>query len=124
MCLGSAASNELTELIEEDSRNQFLRFAHGDGSVSIWCKQTKRDVELPRSRARRDAGIILKIVNSRFSGQYLFVCAGLGEWGTSGAAWYLATHWKELDELGDEFGCVVEVEIGSDQSARMIYDRS
>ncbi|MDR3740156.1 MAG: hypothetical protein P4L40_14175 [Terracidiphilus sp.] len=122
VCLGDAASNELTELVEYDPRNRFLRITQDNGSVSIRCKVTGQDVILPQSVAQRDFGIVLKIVNSRFPGYFLFVCAGLGEWGTSGAAWYLANHWRELDELGDEFGCVVEVEIGADQSAQVIYD--
>ena len=122
VCLGSAASNELTELVEDDPGNRFLRITQDNGSVSIRCLLTGQIVSLSKSTAQRDFGIVLKIVNSRFPKYFFFVCEGLGEWGTSGAAWYLANHWRDLDELGDEFGCVVEVEIGADQSARVIYD--
>jgi hypothetical protein len=70
----------------------------------------------------RDYGIVLKIPNLRFPGQFFFVCAGLGEWGTSGASWYLATKWRDLQsEFGDAFGVVVEVEIGSDESACRVF---
>jgi hypothetical protein len=48
------------------------------------------------------------------------VCAGLGEYGTSGACWYLANRWEEL-QGANEFGIVVEVELGSDESARKIF---
>jgi hypothetical protein len=120
--LGSSASNEITEIIEQDPRNQFLRIESKDSSAAIRCKVTDSIVPVDAGEVRKDHGIILKLHNKRFPGQYFFVCAGIGEWGTSGAAWFLATHWKVLDSLGEEFGCVVEVEIGSDQSARFIYN--
>jgi hypothetical protein len=119
--IGSGVSNEITEIIEHDSGNRFFTIESGD-LFGIRCVNTDTILKFEPTFARRDHGVILKIANTRFPGQYLFACAGLGEWGTSGAAWYLATHWKELDSLGNEFGCVVEVEIGSDQSARIVYD--
>lgn len=71
---------------------------------------------------KKDYGIVLKSPNRRFIGKFFFVCAGLGEWGTSGASWYLATKWRDLQsEFGDAFGVVVEVGIGSDESARRIF---
>lgn len=120
--IGSSASDEITEIVERDPRNRFLVIEPANGSMSIRCKLTDTVVTLEASEVRKDYGIILKLLNQRFPEQNFFVCAGLGEWGTSGAAWYLATHWRSLDALGGEFGCVVEVEIGSDQSARVIYD--
>jgi hypothetical protein len=120
VCLGSAMSNEMTEVVETDGRNKFLRIVRNEESALIHCMLTG-SLEFQRSEVRRDFGIVLKIINSRFPGNFFFVCAGLGEWGTSGAAWYLANHWKDLDDFGEEFGCVVEVEIGSDESARLVY---
>ncbi len=44
------------------------------------------------------------------------------EWGTSGASWYLAAKWRELQlEFGESFGIVVEVEIGSAESALRVF---
>lgn len=120
--IGSAASNEITEIIQADIRNDYLGIEVGNGGTTIRCRRTGSTVDFGPSTVRRDYGIILKISNVRFPGQFFFVCAGLGEWGTSGAAWYLANHWHELEALGQEFGCVLEVEIGSDQSAQMVYD--
>jgi hypothetical protein len=119
--IGSGASNEITEIIEHDARNRFFTIESGE-PFGIRCVLSDTILKFEPTFAKQDHGIILKIENTRFPGQFLFACAGLGEWGTSGAAWYLATHWKELDSLGDEFGCVVEVEIGSDQSARIVYN--
>jgi hypothetical protein len=120
--IGSAASNEITEIVQADSRNHFLAIEMQNGFAAIRCRETGSIVNFGPSEVRRDYGIILKVMNTRFPDQYLFACAGLGEWGTSGAAWYLATHWKDLEAFGDEFGCVVEVEIGSDQSAQVVYN--
>lgn len=71
---------------------------------------------------KKDYGMILKIPNLRFPDRFFFVCACLGEWGTSGASWYLATKWRDLlSEFKEAFGIVVEVDLGSDQSARRVF---
>lgn len=69
-----------------------------------------------------DKAIILKLVNPYFSGYSLIVCAGLGEWGGSGSAWFLSTHRRMLSRrFGKEpFLIVVSVTPGSDESAREI----
>ncbi len=42
--------------------------------------------------------------------------------GTLGASWYLATKWRDLQsEFADAFGIVVEVELGSDESAFRVF---
>jgi len=48
--------------------------------------------------------------------------AGLGEWGTSGSAWFLAMKWKELlkRSKGRDFGAVIRVRQGQDESAEII----
>ncbi len=63
----------------------------------------------------------ISLPSQRFRGSFVFVCAGLGDWGTSGAAWYLAANWNDLrSRYGESFGIVVEVDIGSDESARPV----
>jgi GGDEF domain-containing protein len=50
------------------------------------------------------------------------MCAGIGEWGTSGAAWYLAKHWRDLAKRfgkGD-FAVVLKVTDGADESATAV----
>ena len=53
----------------------------------------------------------------------LFVCAGFSEWGTTGAAYYLLTRWKQIYKKfkRDEFCLIIEVDIGSDESAREVF---
>jgi len=110
--LGSSASNIKTNDIKHLQENVWLqddlgRFEFKDGRVV-----TIED--------RTDKGIILKLVNPYFPEHSVFVCAGLGEWGTSGAAWFLSAHWRLLTRRfrRNPFLVVVRVTIGSDESAR------
>lgn len=66
-----------------------------------------------------DYGLILKIHPSQFNNRCWFTCAGIGEWGTSGAAWYLAKKWRDIyDFAGNSpFAIIVRVRRGQDESA-------
>jgi hypothetical protein len=112
--LGSSASNIKTNDIKLHSENTWLaddlgvfRFKDGN-TVAI--------------EDRADKGIILKLRNPYFKGYAVLICAGLGEWGTSGAAWFLSQHWKLLScRFGNNpFLIVVSVTPGSDESAHEI----
>ena len=74
----------------ENSGNNLIYF----DNAQFTSVQSKRSVLNPNPRY--DYGIILKIHPQQFRDRTWFVCAGLDEWGTSGAAWYLAKKWKEL----------------------------
>jgi hypothetical protein len=119
VALGSPASNEITDLALREEANTFLRFGQDAEGSYIEHLPTARKFRGFQPPIRKDYGIVLKIPNVRFPGHYFFVCAGLGEWGTSGAAWFLATKWATLwQEL--QFGLIVEVEVTSDESARVV----
>jgi hypothetical protein len=78
-----------------------------------------------------DFGAIIRIRPPEFPQRAWIVCAGLGEWGTSGSAWYLAHRWQVLLRkiqplaywLGSpsisDFLAIVRVVPGQDQSARL-----
>lgn len=119
VAFGSPSSNEISRLILNEPNNIFLEFKQEEDNYFIHNKQTKKEFIGFKENIKKDYGIILKIPNSRFPGHFFFVCAGLGEWGTSGSSWYLANHWKDLRSEfgGDAFGIVVEVDIGCDESA-------
>jgi hypothetical protein len=118
--LGSPSSNELARLIMEDERNSFLEFSQN--GHSIHDKASGREFVGFLPERLKDYGAIIKIPNRRFPGKFYFVCAGLGEWGTSGASWYLANKWTDLKkEFAGAFGVVVEVELGSDESATRVF---
>jgi len=79
-----------------------------------------------------DHGFILRITPPEFPARSWIVCAGLGEWGTSGSAWFLAYKWQELIKrirpvaywFGvlhiHDFMVMIRVRPGQDQSARMV----
>jgi len=69
-----------------------------------------------------DYGLIIKYKHPSFTTRTWIVIAGIGETGTSGAGWYLATHWEELSKLIGEkpFGIVVKVNNGVDESAEKV----
>jgi hypothetical protein len=121
IALGSPSSNELSDWVIRQSENSFLEFGQDNGDVFIRAKGSGNLFRGFEHRERRDLGIILKIPNSRFKGHYFFVCAGLGDWGTSGAAWYLAHEWRRLPQSRRGFGVVVEVDQLSDTSVREIF---
>jgi hypothetical protein len=72
---------------------------------------------------RHAVGMILKINNPHFGGHSLLVCAGIDEWGTSGAAWYLSRYWKKLGRkyFTDDFVVILRVLRGSDESSTEVY---
>lgn len=79
-----------------------------------------------------DYGLILKIRPEQFPERVWIVCAGIGEWGTSGAGWYLSNKWKEILKAnrpwydprglfeGADFATIVQVRPGQDESAKMV----
>jgi len=66
-----------------------------------------------------DYGLILKVRPAQFPNRVWLMCAGFGEWGTSGAAWYLANRWGDIRKQvkGRPFALVLRVRPQQDQSA-------
>jgi hypothetical protein len=126
VAVGSSGSNEITRLILQEPNNRFFDFAQEEGEegkVFIYEKETKKKYFGFRTPLAKDYGVVVKLPNLRFPGSFFFVCAGLGDWGTSGAAWFLASNWNSLrTKFANAFGVVVEVDIGSDESARVVSE--
>ncbi|WP_109505949.1 hypothetical protein [Nocardioides speluncae] len=82
------------------------------------------DASIYRSTEDTNIGLIVRSRPDPVNvpGRRWFLCAGLGPWGTSGAAWYLANHWQRLhDQVDDrDFVAIVEVGAYSDQTARLL----
>lgn len=119
--LGSPSSNELSDFVIRQPENRFLEFGQDAQGAFIRGKNHSQLFRGFEHRDGKDIGIVLKIPNSRFPGHYFFVCAGLGEWGTSGAAWYLSQNWRRLPWSRAGFGVIVEVDQTSDTSVREIF---
>ena len=69
-----------------------------------------------------DYGLILKVQPPQFPSRTWFTCAGVSEWGTSGAAWYLAKKWKEIHGFAGRapFAIIVKVREGQDEYAEPV----
>lgn len=70
-----------------------------------------------------DYAVIIKVVPKSFSNRVWIAVAGLGEWGTSGASWYLSRNWKKIKKISKNkpFGLVIKVKGGKDESAKIEY---
>lgn len=70
-----------------------------------------------------DYGLIMKIRPVQFPNRIWLVCAGIGEWGTSGAAYYLAYKFGKIFKVFHEasFAIVVKVRGGQDESAIPVH---
>lgn len=102
---GGPKSNYKTRDAIENNGNQLIIF----DNESFRSKKSKRPVMQPEQGF--DYGLILKIHPTQFPERVWLVCSGMGEWGTSGAAWYLAHKWKEIYRYskGNPFAIVVRV---------------
>jgi hypothetical protein len=81
------------------------------------------EATIPEYRAHLDYGVILKIHPVQFPGRTWIACDGMGEFGTSGAAWFLARKWRELEARAKDarqFFALVAVESGKDESAILV----
>jgi len=97
-----------------------------DPTMECFVSKTDRSPLYAR-RSGFDYGIILKVHPTQFPRRSWISCAGVGEWGTSGSAWFLANRWREISRQirGDEkFLCVLEVTPGQDESSRSLGIRT
>jgi hypothetical protein len=99
-------SNPSNELFDFDFESNTLSLG-GDG---VTCEQGF------------DYGVIAKIRPQQFPNRVWIACAGLGEWGTSAAAWYLANKWSELYAAakGKPFAALLRVRPDQDESPELV----
>lgn len=124
IALGGPASNVKTWDALENAANTLVKF---DGS-SFFVGEKPERLNLPTGY---DYGLILKLQPEERNGRTWIVCAGIGEWGTSGAAWYLASEWRRILRMTVKwwkplripraFAVIVRVKKNSDDSATPIY---
>ena len=122
ICFGSSDSNEKTYEIEQLSEYN-LHIYKTSPNTGSRCFEV--DGKIFDITSDYDIAIITRTTNPFHSKHYLFICAGLGGWGTSGAAYYLLNEWKQLNKRfkkNPNFCLVLEVKYGQDQSAREVFE--
>jgi len=122
ICFGSSDSNIKTLDVEGLPQNGFYKFKFNTAGQRCF-EVAERDYNIAPNE---DKAVILRIRNPRFPQHWLFVCAGLGEWGTSGSAHYLFSHWKQLHKRFKDrnFIIVVGVKGRSDENVEELYSTS
>ena len=118
-------NNNSNELVMLNLKNQFVYVNNG-----LPVFEPKSDF---------DYGLILKISPEQYPNRVWIACSGLSEYGTSGAAWFLANKWSELIKANrsimnlfgltktNNFAAIIRVDHGKDDSAKLIkfiYDKS
>lgn len=119
ICFGSADSNLKTFDIQHFPQQKYFEMTFNSSGMRTFNVGNKKF----DCTANYDHGILLRMKNPRHPEHTLFVCAGLGEWGTSGAAYYLFHNWsKILWKHGKKDFCkVIKVENKSDESATVVF---
>lgn len=122
IALGSPTSNDISGFIMRESENQFITFGQAGSQTFIEAIPDKKRYFGFQPPTPKDYAVLMRTRNDRFPEHFLFVCAGLGEWGTSGSSWFLATHWENLyrEFKRNDFALILEVDIGSDTSTKRI----
>ena len=116
VAFGGPRSNYKTRDVIENSANDLLKFNNEKFTTALSGKTVLKTEE------GFDYGLILKIHPKQFPKQNWFACAGIDEWGTSGAAWYLAKKWREIHNFAGEspFAIIVRVKPGQDEYAEPV----
>lgn len=121
ICFGSSDSNIKTFDIESLNENNLYSFEFGLNGVRTFdILGEKYSID-----QNGDIGVIMRINNPYHPDYKLFVCAGIGEWGTSGSAYYLFKNWRKLHKRfgsKSKFVLVIKVNFNSDESAREIRE--
>ena len=119
IAFGGADSNIKTFDIQNLPEQVYYRTVYGGNGIPRW----EVGGRVFGISGGRDYGILLRMQNPYHPEHILFVCAGLGEWGTTGSAYYLFNRWKQVYATHKQasFCKVIEVTFGSDQSAREVF---
>ena len=114
--IGGLTNHKTVDLLDNEE-NVFLDF----GNESIVSKTSREAIVLADSEV--DYGIILKISPFDNPRRTWICCAGFGEWGTSGAAWWISRNWRTIYRRAKckPFACITRTRVGSDDSTRMVH---
>ena len=101
----------------ENKSNVFVQF----GRSGIEAKTLNRCIV--NIIGTMDFGLILKIHPSHNPKRTWICVAGIGEWGTSGASWWLSRHWQAVQKVAKDkpFACITRTTYGSDDSTSLVH---
>jgi len=119
-CFGSSDSNIKTYDVENLPQNNLYSFGFDSTGFRCFIINGKQF----SISNRKDKAVLARFVNPHHNEHYIFVCAGLGEWGTSGATYFLFDRWKDLYKRfkkNQNFCLILEVDLQADDSAKEIY---
>ncbi len=121
ICVGGPAANSKSKKILDLPENKWYGIGKSPESNKrgIYLKSIGNVIEDEPSRRY---GLILKLRHPDDPNHSLIVCTGNGEWGTSGACWYLSEKWRKLyHKFGTKsFALLLEVDPECDASAREV----
>jgi hypothetical protein len=102
----------------DDKSNIFLQF--GQNGIIQSRSSGKPIVKI---EGVFDYGLIIKIHPEHNRNRTWLCIAGIGEWGTSGAALWLSCHWKEVNKLAKSkpFACITKTKYASDDSTSLVH---
>lgn len=115
--LGAMSNLKSMDTINSE-RNIFFGF--DSKFQSIINKTSKKKYTIDRNY---DYALILKIKSDINSKKTYMCISGIGEWGTSGGAYYISKYWKKFfwkTLFFSEFGAVIRVKHNSDDSAKLM----
>jgi len=114
-CALGGLNNYKTIDILESEENSFYEFR--DGAIIDKDDQNKKYV----IDDSYDYALIIKVMPKLFPDRVWIAVAGLGEWGTSGASWFISKKWKEIKKIAGnkDFGLIIRVKGGKDESGEI-----
>jgi hypothetical protein len=117
---GGPESNFKSNGCQANPGNVLAIFAQG--KITQFLEKSTRSPLAVCADPNFDYGLILKVRPKQFPNRVWLMCAGFAEWGTSGAAWYLANHWRDIRKQVKRrsFALVVRVHPQQDQSAEVM----
>jgi hypothetical protein len=115
---GGPGGNHKSNDVSANNANQLVAF---DGSQIISISSKKPILTTANLTNDYNYGLILKLHPEQFPNRVWIMCAGFNEWGTSGAAYYLANKWQEIYKWAKDsnFAIIVKVRNEQDESAEV-----
>ncbi len=123
--IGGVTNLKSCDLLNDES-NQFLNFGYSHDKKTIRHFIVSKTLGLPivESSKECDHGFIIKINPNSNPERTWICCAGFGEWGASGAAWYLARKWKDIYKWAKKkpFATILKTQYKRDESTVSVLD--